>query len=155
MVAVLIRCFNSQCEKVWGKLALEGRVFQLLHCLVPFSIYILVSFAASLRNRLVYVHHIVDMMPPVSVISGVMLGVLLENLRGILKKVLWIPLIILLTFSIKAGLVRDPEITGPQEHPGYLGIRDYFRNRIDSKVFYYYANIMDYYLPGNNFTDGG
>jgi len=141
--------------KVWNRVALDERVSGLMICLVPFFVYVLVSFAASLKNRLVYVHHIVDMMPPASVISGVMLGVSLQNLRGFFKKMLWIFLIVLLTFSIKAGLVKDPEVTGPQEHPGYLGIRDYFRDKMDSKVFYYYTSIMDYYLPGNNFADDG
>jgi len=141
--------------KIWGDVVLEERVSQVLRSLVPFFAYVLVCFAASLKNRLVYVHHIVDMMPPVSVMSGVMLGVSLPYIRGFLRKVIWISLIVLLAFSIKAGLVKDPEVTGPQEHPGYLGIRDYFRDRLDSKVFYYYADIMDYYLPGNNFTGEG
>jgi len=76
--------------KVWGNVVLEESVSRVLRYLVPFFTYVLVSFAASLKNRLVYVHHIVDMMPPISVVSGVVLGVSLQYLRGFLRKALWI-----------------------------------------------------------------
>ncbi len=122
--------------------------------MVPFIIYISVAFLISLRNRLVYVHHIADMMPPLAVISGSAIGLLgaLTTRRGKIPVI--VACLVLIALSVQSGVGSDRTATGPQEHPGFLGVRDYFANKPDARIYYYYAPIMEYYLPNGDFSGG-
>jgi hypothetical protein len=37
---------------------------------------------------------------------------------------------------------------GPQEYPGFLGVRDFLKEHPNARTYYHYAFHMTYYLPG-------
>ena len=94
-----------------------------LGMLVPFAVYVGVAFLFSIKQRLVYVHHIVDMIPPLSILAGSMAGLLMGRSRATRLLVVVVCLGVL-SLSLAAGLRSDPDIVGPQEHPGLLGTRE-------------------------------
>jgi hypothetical protein len=85
------------------------------------------------------------MMPPVAVVAGVTLSVALSRHH---RARLLAPLCAgVLALSASAGLQSDPEVVGPQEHPGMLGVRDFLRGHPGASFYYHYKRVIDFYLP--------
>jgi 4-amino-4-deoxy-L-arabinose transferase-like glycosyltransferase len=115
--------------------------------MLPFAIYIATVFIVNLEQRLVYVHHIADMTPPLAVLfsCAAVAGARLARRPG--RTAVVAACLLLLAFSIPSAANKDPEIVGPQEHPGFLGIRDYLQERPGARTYYYYVFLMKQYLP--------
>jgi 4-amino-4-deoxy-L-arabinose transferase-like glycosyltransferase len=115
--------------------------------MLPFAIYVVTVFIVNMGQRLVYVHHIADMMPPLAVIfsCAAVAGARFARRSG--RAAIIAACLLLLAFSVPSAANRDPEIVGPQEHPGFLGVRDYLRERPTARTYYYYGSLMKQYLP--------
>lgn len=119
--------------------------------LLPWVVYALTVVVLSTRQRLVYLHHIVDLFPVVAVLVGVGVARLLAVSRSWLRR--GAVVVAAGGFLVGAsldGLDDDPDRTGPQEHPGFLGVARYFSDHRDGSVYYYYVSTMALYDP-----DGG
>ncbi|UCF04675.1 MAG: glycosyltransferase family 39 protein [bacterium] len=119
--------------------------------LLPFAVYIVSAFVVSLKNTLVWVHHITDMLPPLAVLFSVSIVIAAQALYRTGRIILLAACLTALAFSIPPAMTDDPDIVGPQEHPGFLGIADYFEDLPDARIYYYYADLMAYYLPQARF----
>jgi 4-amino-4-deoxy-L-arabinose transferase-like glycosyltransferase len=114
---------------------------------LPLWIYVATAFVLSLKERLVYVHHIVDMFPPL--VTAVCAGLaartatLSENQRR------WVLALGAgaVAFSILAALNPDPEVVGPQEHPGFLGVSDELRDHPGARIYCHDTLVLGFYLP--------
>jgi hypothetical protein len=114
---------------------------------MPFLIYVLTSFVLSLEQRLVFVHHIADMFPPLVVVVCAAIGVWMSTLNRFGKSVVAGLGIVVLGFSIYAATNPDAHVVGPQEHPGFLGIRDALVRYPDARIFCYDVMVLRFYLP--------
>jgi hypothetical protein len=117
--------------------------------MLPFAVYAATVFAVNTRQHLVYVHHIADMMPPLAVLFSCAAGVgagLSRRRAG--RIAIAAGCLLLLGLAIPSAASRDPDIVGPQEHPGFLGVRDYLEERPGARTYYYYSHHMKFYLPG-------
>jgi 4-amino-4-deoxy-L-arabinose transferase-like glycosyltransferase len=119
--------------------------------LLPFAAYIASAFVVSLRNTLVWVHHINDMLPPLAVLFSVSIVIAAQALYRTGRILLLAACLIALAFSIPPAMSSDPDVVGPQEHPGFLGIAEYFEDQPDARIYFYYADLMGYYLPQARF----
>ena len=124
-----------------------GTVFDML---IPFAIYVGAAFVVSLRNTLVHVHHIADMLPPLAVFLSCACVVAAEPLMRAGRAVLRVICLVALALSLPAVLDDDPHTVGPQEHPGFLGVRDYLGNHPGARSYYFYHSLMPYYLAGEH-----
>jgi hypothetical protein len=129
-------------------------VLNVNEMLVPFWLYIATVLVVSVKQSLVYVHHIADMFPPLAILFSCLIIVAFSVMKRTGKAVLIAGCIVVLLFSIQAAMNPDSDVVGPQEHPGYLGIRDFIQNYPEARSYYYYASIMSYYLPQSNFEGG-
>ena len=121
---------------------------------LPFWIYAATVFLLSLRQRLVYVHHIVDMFPPLVVAVCMELTVRAQSLTRTGRR--WALGIAagVVALSTLAALNPDPGVVGPQEHPGFLGVRDALRDYPGAKIYCYDTVVLGYYLPGASIEGG-
>lgn len=115
--------------------------------LAPFAVYVVAGIVVSTQNKLVHLHHISDIFPPLAVLFSCSIGFFAAAVKRAGKILLLACCLAALGFSIASVTNPDPEVVGPQEHPGFLGIRDYFRNRTDVRVYFFYDFLMPYYLP--------
>jgi len=116
--------------------------------LLPWVLTALTVFVLSLRQRLVYLHHIVDLVPLLAVLLGVGVARLLAVSRSWLRR--GAVVVAAAGFLVGAsldGLDPDPDRTGPQEHPGFLGVARYFADRAEGSIYYYYVSTMKLYDP--------
>jgi len=127
---------------------LRERLAAVYTMLIPFALYAAVVFALSFTQRLVYVHHIADMLPPLSVIlaGAAVVGASLVRPRA--RGAIVLACALLLILSAPPVIKGDPEVVGPQEHPGFLGVRDFLKEHPDARTYYHYSFHMSYYLPG-------
>jgi hypothetical protein len=114
---------------------------------MPFFIYILTIFFVSLKQRLVYVHHIADMFPPLVVVVCAAIGVWMNSMNRFGRSVVAGLGIVVLGFSIYAASNPDAHVVGPQEQPGFLGIRDALVRYPGAKIFCYDIAALSFYLP--------
>jgi 4-amino-4-deoxy-L-arabinose transferase-like glycosyltransferase len=121
---------------------------------LPFWIYVTTAFVLSLKERLVYVHHIVDMFPPLA--AAACIGVATRSAELSQKKRRWMLGlgVAAVAFSVFAAVNPDPEVTGPQEHPGWLGVSDVLRAYPGAKIYCHDTLVLGYYLP-NSSIEGG
>ena len=118
----------------------------------PFFIYVLTCFVLSLKQRLVFIHHIADMFPRLIVAVCAAIGVWTSTLNRFGKCAVACLGVVVLGFSIDAASNPDVRVVGPQEHPGFLGVRDALVQFPDARIFCYDATILGYYLPENVIT---
>jgi hypothetical protein len=115
--------------------------------MLPFGIYVATVFVASTRQHLVYVHHIADMMPPLAVLFSCAAAASVPLARRPGGGAIVAACLLLLAYSVPPAAGGDPDVVGPQEHPGFLGVRDYLRDKPAARSYYYYGSVMKYYLP--------
>ncbi len=125
-----------------------------LFALLPFALYASMVVLLSTRQRLVYIHHIADLFPALTVVAVV---ALVAALRETPSKRLPAAAIAVVTFlgCAAAAFNPDPRVVGPQEHAGYLGIRDFLAGEQGAATYYHYDYAMRYYLPDADVRSGG
>jgi len=122
--------------------------------ILPFWIYVVTAFVLSLKERLVYVHHIVDMFPPLIVAVSVGVATRSDLLRQTRRRWILGVGVAAVALSVIAALNPDPEVVGPQEHPGFLGVSDALRDRPGARIYCHDTLVLGYYLP-NASIEGG
>jgi len=120
-----------------------------LERLAPFAVYCATVVLLSTRQRLVYIHHIDDLFGPLSVLAGAGFVAAYSASRRAAVRVAWAAVaVVLVTGGVRAGLGDDPEVVGPQEHPGLLSIGEFLAEHPGARTFYHYTTQMEYYAPG-------
>ncbi len=114
---------------------------------LPFWIYVAITFALSLKERLVYVHHIVDMFPPLVIAVCLELAARTSSLGDTAKRWALGAGVAALALSGLAAFNPDPEVVGPQEHPGFLGVSEVLRDHPGARVYCYDTIVLGFYLP--------
>jgi len=140
---------KSIIKGISGRLRKQAR--RSFRMLAPFGIYIITSFVILLNQRLVYLHHIADIFPPLIVIASCSTVLVAYAVKRTWRIIIISTTFLALALSIPTAFSSDSTVVGPQEHPGFLGIADFFTNRQGAKIYYYYGELMDYYLPGAEF----
>ncbi len=135
-------------------LAIRARSDGALRALMPFALYALMVVLLSTRQRLVYIHHIADLFPALTVVAVV---ALVAALREAPSKRIPAAAIAVVTFlgCAAAAFNPDPRVVGPREHAGYLGIRDFLAGQPGAATYYHYDYAMRYYLPEADVRSGG
>jgi 4-amino-4-deoxy-L-arabinose transferase-like glycosyltransferase len=116
--------------------------------LLPWVVYVLTVVVLSTRQRLVYLHHISDLLPALTVLMGVGIMRLTAVSRSWLRR--GAVAVAAGGFLVGAAIDAsdpDPDRTGPQEHPGFLGVAAYFAEHRGGSVYYYYEPTMALYDP--------
>ncbi len=116
--------------------------------MLPFALYVAAAFVVNTRQRLVYVHHIADMMPPLAVLFSCAAAALVRLAPRPGRIAIVAACALLLALSIPPATSGDADVVGPQEHPGFLGVRDYLAERPGARAYYFYAPLMKWYAPG-------
>jgi len=121
---------------------------------LPFWIYVATAFVLSLKERLVYVHHIVDMFPPLT--AAACIGVAARSAELSQKNRRWMLGlgVAAVALSVFAAMNPDPEVTGPQEHPGWLGVSDVLRGYPGARIYCHDTLVLGYYLPAASIEGG-
>ena len=114
---------------------------------LPFWIYVAVTFVLSLKDRLVYVHHIVDMFPPLVIAVCMELAARVNERRVSAKRWALGIGVAAVALSAVAAFNPDPEVVGPQEHPGFLGVSEVLRDDPGARVYCYDKTVLGFYLP--------
>lgn len=114
---------------------------------LPLWIYVATAGVLSLKERLVYVHHIVDMFPPLVTAVCVGLATRTASLRENQRRLALGLGAAAVALSILAALNPDPEVVGPQEHPGFLGVRDELRDYPGARIYCHDTLVLGFYLP--------
>jgi 4-amino-4-deoxy-L-arabinose transferase-like glycosyltransferase len=127
---------------------------RVLVAALPFWIYAATAFVLSLKERLVYVHHIVDMFPPLVIAVCMELAARVSALGGTAKR--WALGIgtAAVALSAIAAFNPDPEVVGPQEHPGFLGVSEALRDYPGARVYCYDTIVLGFYLPQASIEGG-
>lgn len=122
--------------------------------MLPLWVYVATAFILSLKERLVYVHHIVDMFPPLATAVCIGLATRTATLRENQRR--WVLGLgaAAVAFSILAALNPDPEVVGPQEHPGFLGVSEELKDQPGAKIYCHDTLVLGFYLP-NASIEGG
>jgi predicted membrane-bound dolichyl-phosphate-mannose-protein mannosyltransferase len=118
--------------------------------MLPFAVYVAAAFIVNTRQRLVYVHHIADMMPPLAVLFSCSAAALARLAPRPGRIAVAAACALLLALSIPPATSGDADVAGPQEHPGFLGVRDYLAERPGARTYYFYGSLMQWYSPGAN-----
>jgi len=127
---------------------------RVLVAALPFWIYAATVFVLSLKERLVYVHHIVDMFPPLVIAVCMELAARASVLGESSKR--WALGIgaAAVALSAVAAFNPDPEVVGPQEHPGFLGVSEALRDYPGARVYCYDTVVLGFYLPHASIEGG-
>lgn len=120
--------------------------------LLPFVVYVIAGVVLSTKQRLVYLHHIVDLCPSLAVLAGCALFASVAGVRRSTRGLIGALAIVCLVLSVRSSMTSDPRVVGPEEHPGYLGVRDFVREHPGLRTYYYYADVMEYYAPDAEFV---
>jgi 4-amino-4-deoxy-L-arabinose transferase-like glycosyltransferase len=115
--------------------------------LLPFAVYALTVVAISTRQRLVYVHHIADLFPALTVVAVSAFVVVARMISPLVRKAGVTLAFVVVALCAVSAANPDPNVVGPQEHPGYLGVRDFLQQHEGARTYYYYTYAMQYYLP--------
>lgn len=118
-----------------------------LLAVLPFWVYVATAFALSLKERLVYVHHIVDMFPPLITAVCVGFATWTASLRETQRRFVLGLGAVAVALSVVAALNPDPEVVGPQEHAGFLGVRDELRDQPGTRIYCHDTLVLGFYLP--------
>ena len=117
--------------------------------LIPFVVYAIAVFALSTRQRLVYIHHIADLFPSLTVLMGAGFVLAYSSARSMMARgLLAIIVVVVVSFTAVNGLGDDPEVVGPQEHPGLASIGEFLLEHPGARTMFHYTAQMDYYAPG-------
>jgi hypothetical protein len=115
--------------------------------ILPFALYALTVFVFSFKQRLVYIHHIADLFPALTVVAVSLVVVVSRTMALPLRRAIVVFGVVAVALSSLAAINPDPRVVGPQEHAGFLGIRDFLSEYPNARTHYYYVYAMDYYLP--------
>ena len=135
---------------LWRRFRSGTRLLPLL----PFVLYAVMVVLLSTRQRLVYIHHIADLFPPLTVVAVASLVAVLRKVAPWKRAVSVAAGVVAFVACTAAALNPDPRVVGPQEHPGFFGVRDFLAGQSGARPFYYYDYAMSYYLPGADVTSG-
>jgi 4-amino-4-deoxy-L-arabinose transferase-like glycosyltransferase len=128
---------------------------RVLIAALPFWTYAAAVFVLSLKERLVYVHHIVDMFPPLVIAVCMELAARINERSASAKRwALGIGVAAVLLSAV-AAFNPDPEVVGPQEHPGWLGVSEALKNYPGTRVYCYDTTVLGFYLPNASIESGG
>lgn len=117
--------------------------------LVPFAVYAAVVVLLSTRQRLVYIHHIADLFPALSVLIGAAFVLAFSRAaRALPRTVLGLVAVGLVAWGVSSGTVDDAEVVGPQEHPGLASIGEFLEEHPGARTYFHYTAQMEYYAPG-------
>lgn len=119
-----------------------------LLAVLPFWVYVATAFVLSLKERLVYVHHIVDMFPPLVTAVCVGFATWTASLRETQRRFVLGLGAVAVALSVVAALNPDPEVVGPQEHPGFVGVSDALRDQPGARIYCHDTLVLGFYLPG-------
>jgi 4-amino-4-deoxy-L-arabinose transferase-like glycosyltransferase len=122
--------------------------------MAPFLVYVLTVFALSLKQRLVYIHHIADMFAPLTVLAVSAIVVLSRSLKPAGRAAVVVLGVAVIALSALAAANDDPAVVGPQELPGLVGLSEFLEHHEGARAYYYYSYAVDYYLPDNT-VEGG
>jgi len=114
---------------------------------LPFAIYVLTALILSFKQRLVYIHHIADLFPALTVVA---VSAFVTVSRAITPTARTTGTALCFSAVILSGVSAfdtDPRVVGPQEHPGYMGIRDFLKDHWEAQTYYHYDYAMRFYLP--------
>ena len=119
--------------------------------LLPFAVYVVAVFALSFKQRLVYLHHIADMFAPLAVVIGVAVA---ASAAGSVtrNRALGVLAVVVVLAGLPAVVQNNPEVVGPQEQPGLLGVRDFLADHPNAKTCFHYDRQMAYYAPAANIS---
>jgi hypothetical protein len=120
--------------------------------LLPFAVYAVTVAALSFKQRLVYLHHIADLFPALTVVAVSAFVAASRAMTPFARAAGAALGICAVVLSAAAALNPDPRIVGPQEHPGFLGIRDFLEDHPGARTFYYYDYALRYYAPDADVT---
>ncbi len=115
--------------------------------LLPFAMYAGMVLLLSFKQRLVYIHHIADLFPALTVVAMSAFVAAYRKMKPFAKAAGVALCFSAVILSGAAALDPDPDVVGPQEHPGFLGIRDFLKEHLEARTFYYYDYAMSFYLP--------
>lgn len=121
--------------------------------IAPLVAYVTVVVVLSLRQRLVYIHHIADLFAPLTALGTIGAIVLVRDLSSAGRRVAAILGVATVLLSAPVILENDPTVVGPQEHPGLLGISAFLADN-PGRVYYYHTVLMSYYAPEVAVTGG-
>lgn len=137
-----------------SKVAGRGKsIHAYLVAMLPFLVYVLTAFALSLKQRLVFVHHIVDMFAPLTVVAVSAIIVLSRSLKPPARAPVTGLALTALLFSALAAAGDDPSVVGPQELPGTVALSAFLAHHPGARTYYYYSYAVDYYMPDNTVED--
>lgn len=115
--------------------------------LLPFAVYVLTVLLLSFKQRLVYIHHIADLFPALTVVAMSAFVAASRKMTPFAKATGVALCFSAVILSGGGALDTDPHVVGPQEHPGFIGLRDFLKDHPDARTFYYYDYAMRFYLP--------
>jgi hypothetical protein len=117
--------------------------------MIPMAVYAATIFALSTRQRLVYIHHIADLFPALTVLIGEALVLAWAAARtATARSLLAVVAVVGVTMAAADGFGDDPDVVGPQEHPGLATIGQFLLDHPHARTFFHYTAQMEYYAPG-------
>jgi len=115
---------------------------------MPFIAYAITVFVLSLRQRLVYIHHIADLFPSLTIVAAIGWAVAGARLhQTAVRRALFAVAIALLAGSVIAARNPDPGVVGPQETPGFIGISSYLANHPGTVTYSHFGYEIQFYAP--------
>lgn len=149
-----VYCVSAVLALAWLALVAGGvrnsavtrqRFDPVLRALLPFAVYAATVVILSTRQRLVWIHHIADLFPALSVLMGAALALALGEAQARTRVIALAAAAVLLVGSIAPGLESDPEVVGPQEHPGFVGAGEFFDRHPGARVYCHYTTPLTFY----------
>jgi hypothetical protein len=115
--------------------------------MLPFAIYVITALILSFKQRLVYIHHIADLFPALTVVAVSAFVTASRTMTLFARTTGTVLCFSAVILSGVSAFDTDPHVVGPQEHPGYLGIRDFLKDHPEARTYYHYDYAMRFYLP--------
>ncbi len=116
--------------------------------LFPYVVYAATAIILSTRQRLVFVHHVADLIPPLLVVGTV--GWAAAMSRTTTNTRLGTGIVGLgVGLTLLASLTAPAEIVGPQEHPGWFRLGEYFADKSGATVYTHYETQLRYYTDAD------
>lgn len=121
--------------------------------LTPLAVYAGTVFLLSTRQRLVYIHHIADLFPALSVLIGAAFVMAFARRRSAAGRAMVAGVaLVVVALSAVSAMNRNPEVVGPQEHPGLGAVGEFLLAHPGSHTLFHYTAQMQYYAPGADVT---
>lgn len=114
--------------------------------LLPFAVYVLTVLLLSFKQRLVYIHHIADLFPALTVVAASAFVAVSRTMTPFARAAGAVICFSAVILNGVAAFDPNPRVVGPQEHPGFLGIRDFLKDHPEARTFYYYDYAVRFYL---------